>query len=286
MPHAEFSPPDRATSFRASVLLAAGLHAAAFLFWKVPHASPGTVEVAQGPFEVSLVEEAPVAGVQPGAPSTPAASPELPKNEPPQAPPLEPRMVETPKPPEMIATEPRLSPVPAVPEQPTQPSVAPEPFDKPEHPLSPQLPQVPQTVQTPLPKPPDTPLRPNAPTAKTGSSTNTSKAATGVTSASGQPAPQKTSATSNGPLALVKPVYSVQPTVRYPSESRAANEQGTVILRITINADGRPVNVAVAKSSGFNRLDRAAVEGGWRCRVQNAQAGAQFEAPLRFSLAQ
>jgi len=74
--------------------------------------------------------------------------------------------------------------------------------------------------------------------------------------------------------------------VRYPSESRAANEQGTVVLRITVNGDGRPVTVTVAKSSGFTRLDRAAVEGGWRCRVQNAQAGAQFEAPLRFSLAQ
>jgi DNA repair protein RecN (Recombination protein N) len=30
--------------------------------------------------------------------------------------------------------------------------------------------------------------------------------------------------------------------------------------------------------------DRAAVEGGWRCRVSNAFEGAQFEAPLRFSL--
>ena len=70
----------------------------------------------------------------------------------------------------------------------------------------------------------------------------------------------------------------------YPPESRAAGEQGVVILRITVNAQGRPISVQVAQSSGFSRLDRAAVEGGWRCRVSNAMAGAQFEAPVRFNL--
>jgi protein TonB len=83
---------------------------------------------------------------------------------------------------------------------------------------------------------------------------------------------------------LGKPVYLLRPLLSYPAESRAAGEQGVVVLRITVNAGGRPVAVKVGVSSGFSRLDRAAVEGGWRCRVSNAFEGAQFEAPLRFSL--
>ena len=83
---------------------------------------------------------------------------------------------------------------------------------------------------------------------------------------------------------LGKPLYLVRPQVNYPAESRAAGEQGVVLLRITVNANGRPSAVSVAGSSGFPRLDKAAVEGGWRCKVSNAFEGAQFEAPLRFSL--
>jgi type I restriction enzyme R subunit len=30
--------------------------------------------------------------------------------------------------------------------------------------------------------------------------------------------------------------------------------------------------------------DRAALEAGWRCRIRNATAGDQFDAPLRFNL--
>jgi TonB family protein len=56
------------------------------------------------------------------------------------------------------------------------------------------------------------------------------------------------------------------------------------MVKITVNADGRPTAVSLAKSSGFPRLDRAAVESAWRCRVGNATAGAQLTAPIRFNL--
>ncbi|MDM0011255.1 energy transducer TonB [Variovorax sp. J22P168] len=46
----------------------------------------------------------------------------------------------------------------------------------------------------------------------------------------------------------------------YPSESKMNNEQGTVLLRVLTGADGRPTRVEVQKSSGFVRLDQAAVE--------------------------
>jgi protein TonB len=81
-----------------------------------------------------------------------------------------------------------------------------------------------------------------------------------------------------------KPTYIVKPSPSYPAESRSAREQGLVILRITVNATGRPTHVEILKSSGYHRLDRAALEAGWRCRIRNASAGDQFDAPLRFNL--
>ena len=83
---------------------------------------------------------------------------------------------------------------------------------------------------------------------------------------------------------LGKPAYIVKPAAAYPTESRALGEEGTVVLRITIDATGRPKNIRVLISSGFPRLDRSAVEGAWRCRIRNANAGDQFDAPLLFQL--
>jgi periplasmic protein TonB len=46
----------------------------------------------------------------------------------------------------------------------------------------------------------------------------------------------------------------------YPSASRRAGEEGTVRLKVLVDEKGRPREVAVASSSGFARLDQAAME--------------------------
>ncbi|MEH3107403.1 MAG: energy transducer TonB [Sphingomonas fennica] len=53
---------------------------------------------------------------------------------------------------------------------------------------------------------------------------------------------------------------------RYPPLSLRKREQGTVRLRVVIDLAGRVRDIAVAVSSGFDRLDRAALDGvrGWR----------------------
>lgn len=53
---------------------------------------------------------------------------------------------------------------------------------------------------------------------------------------------------------------------RYPMESRRAREEGTVVLSVLLSADGRVTEIAIARSSGFTRLDRAALDAvrGWR----------------------
>lgn len=46
---------------------------------------------------------------------------------------------------------------------------------------------------------------------------------------------------------------------RYPLECRRRKEQGTVILALTLDLDGRVSSISIARSSGFERLDNAAL---------------------------
>lgn len=45
----------------------------------------------------------------------------------------------------------------------------------------------------------------------------------------------------------------------YPLESRRKREQGTVVLALTLGTDGCVADISLAKSSGYDRLDRAAL---------------------------
>jgi periplasmic protein TonB len=72
------------------------------------------------------------------------------------------------------------------------------------------------------------------------------------------------------PLASIPPlVESVQyvrpPAPVYPRESNRRHERGTVLLRVLVDSQGRPAQIQLERSSGFERLDAAAREA-----VQNA----------------
>ena len=62
------------------------------------------------------------------------------------------------------------------------------------------------------------------------------------------------------------PVYTsptillVNPPPKYPVKSKRVYEQGTVLLRVLVTADGNAGAVEIEKSSGFERLDSAAIE--------------------------
>lgn len=51
------------------------------------------------------------------------------------------------------------------------------------------------------------------------------------------------------------------PSPGYPAISRRLGEQGRVILRVRVLASGDPGEVQLQKSSGYDRLDAAAVAG-------------------------
>lgn len=54
--------------------------------------------------------------------------------------------------------------------------------------------------------------------------------------------------------------YLHNPPPRYPPISRRLGEQGRVMLRVLVSAEGTAESVEIERSSGFDRLDRAAVE--------------------------
>ncbi|WP_174875698.1 energy transducer TonB [Vogesella oryzae] len=79
------------------------------------------------------------------------------------------------------------------------------------------------------------------------------------------------------------------PRPQYPPLSRELNEAGVVWLRLTVDTQGAVSDVALLRSSGFRRLDKAAMTAVWQWRFQPQQEGgkvvvAEVEQPVRFNL--
>ncbi|WP_129776787.1 energy transducer TonB [Peristeroidobacter soli] len=64
--------------------------------------------------------------------------------------------------------------------------------------------------------------------------------------------------TAAAPAQDLKTSNRVEPA--YPPASRRAGEEGTVRLKVLVDEKGRPKEVAIATSSGFARLDEAAMQ--------------------------
>ena len=52
--------------------------------------------------------------------------------------------------------------------------------------------------------------------------------------------------------------YLHNPKPAYPAMARRLNQEGEVLLRVRVSAEGNPLSVEIAKSSGFTLLDEAA----------------------------
>jgi protein TonB len=83
--------------------------------------------------------------------------------------------------------------------------------------------------------------------------------------------------------------YLHNPQPRYPVMSRKKREEGKVVLRVRVDAKGRPETVTIETSSGYSRLDRAARSAVQKWRfVPASQAGLKVAAwvvvPIQFNL--
>lgn len=69
--------------------------------------------------------------------------------------------------------------------------------------------------------------------------------------------------------------YLENPSPRYPPISRRTGEKGRVVLRVRVTSDGTVEALNVQQSSGFTRLDEAALEAVRRWRFAPARSGGQ-----------
>ena len=187
--------------------------------------------------------------------------------------------------------------------EPPQPVVV-KPAPAPPTPPTPPTPQAPPTpvkakqavVKAPVPAAPaPLPVAINdptpAPNAPTGAVKAQPAAVATTTPASPVAATAPAAAAPSAAPAVQMPSssadYLQNPT--YPAISRRLNEQGKTIVRVLIGADGLPQRAEVATSSGFSRLDEAAVATVMRWRyVPGKRAGVAeamwFNVPLNWVL--
>lgn len=167
-----------------------------------------------------------------------------------------PAPVPQPTPPAPPKPQPQKKAPPPLPVVAAPPSPAPAPFVVPVQPEPTPAPPQPVVVQAP-PAPPAPPPPPPPPPPRTLSATEVQ--------------------------------FLKTPSLEYPVASRRARESGRVVLRFFIDDKGLPRNVQVNRSSGFARLDEAAVSAIQRALFrpysENGQAiGVWALIPLDFDL--
>jgi protein TonB len=83
--------------------------------------------------------------------------------------------------------------------------------------------------------------------------------------------------------------YLHNPPPDYPRMSKRLGEQGKVVLKVLIGTDGAPQKVELVTSSGFERLDKSALDAAMRWRYVPGKRGGVAEAmwyqvPIQFTL--
>ena len=175
-------------------------------------------------------------------------------------------------PPAPPAPPPPAPPPPPTPAPPPRPAPAPKPRPAPR----------PQPAPAPVVQP-----EPNAPVV------GAAPAEPAPVSAPPAPAAPPTPPAPPAPPRIELPssnaAYLNNPAPAYPALSKRMGEQGKVLLRVLISADGRPEQVEIRQSSGFDRLDRQAQETVMRWRFVPGKRNGVAEAmwylvPINFVL--
>ena len=169
---------------------------------------------------------------------------------------------------------------PAVIPQPVVPKVQPKPQTRPLTPVTPQTQPQPSPVVTQAAPSQAAPIVP---------ATASPAPAAAAPAAAGQPLPNPSAATAAVVLPSSDADYLNNPAPAYPRMSKRLGEQGTVTVRVLINIEGRAEQAEIRTSSGYPRLDEAALETVKRWRyVPGKRAGIPeaiwFNVPVRFVL--
>ena len=177
-------------------------------------------------------------------------------------------------------------------EPPPPPPKPPEPVKPPEPPKLTPPPKTPQPVLTPPPTPqPPAPATPEPPAVLAApTAAVTAPVVPAAAPAPPPPAPPPPPAVpAKLELPSSKADYLHNPPPDYPRMSKRLGEQGKVVLKVLIGTDGAPQKVELVTSSGFERLDKSAMDAAMRWRYVPGKRGGVAEAmwyqvPIQFTL--
>jgi protein TonB len=125
-----------------------------------------------------------------------------------------------------------------------------------------------ESTRPPAPQPLAVPSPVPAPEAPTGVEVQTRPA---PLTAAVEPAPAPAAAADKVALPFIDADYAPNEDVfRPPGISSRLGEYGTVVLRVTVGVNGMATQVQLAKSSGYPRLDNAALQGARRLKFKPA----------------
>ena len=179
--------------------------------------------------------------------------------------------------------------------EPPPPPKPPEPVKPPEPPKPTPPPKTPQPVMTPplTPQPP-APATPEPPAVLAApTAAPTAPAVQAAPPAPPPPAPPAPPPPPAAPAKVEMPSskadYLHNPPPDYPRMSKRLGEQGKVVLKVLIGTDGAPQKVELVTSSGFERLDKSAMDAAMRWRYVPGKRGGVPEAmwyqvPIQFTL--
>lgn len=74
-------------------------------------------------------------------------------------------------------------------------------------------------------------------------------------------------------LAASAVAYLIPPSPRYPEASRRLGESGIVRMKVLVDETGRPVDIQITQSSGYERLDKAATTAMKQARMKPYMEG-------------
>lgn len=230
-------------------------------------------------------------GLQTPSP-TPMSTPTPPPTPEPAPPPPVPTATLPPTPVPTSAVTPPPIPVPPATPPPTPAPVA-------QQPSLTEMPASPAVVGTPLPR--FTPLIQGISSRQRDGMLSPAEASYPTTTATAPqvastPSARSDSTPSSSPVAanlqpdvLAQPIPGRNPPPQYPPQARRLNQQGQVILRAKVDAQGRVQQVEILSSSGFPALDSAAQQAvqQWQFRPalkNNVPIESWVTVPIQFAL--
>ncbi len=189
----------------------------------------------------------------------------------------------------VVETPPKPStPEPPPPEPEVKPP-PPEPEPEPKPPPEPTPAPPPKPKPAPAPKPKPTPKVAPAPN-PTPTPPTPPKLVTGVDDGAKRNQAPQVGPKTDEPITLSSVEYRGQrPVPTYPRMSQRLREEGTTIVLVEIDTEGNVTRASISKSSGFERLDEAALEAARKARFTPAKVGgvarfARANLPFNFVL--